>query len=469
MNSPKGRSNRPNILFILSDDQGWGDLGCYGHPRLKTPNLDRLAEESCRLTDCYVSSPVCSPTRAAFLTGRNPNRYGMKHIVNNGFENPDIPWPRYHHLPLEEPMLPRLLQQAGYRTIHVGKWHISLMGRAGEPGPREYGYDDYLVNRSGEQYRVKDPGRFLRNDITLDKTEAKWTDELYVDEAIRFIDQAGSQPFFLHYNSHTPHTPEECAERYQKLYPNLTREEQIYYGCITQMDDQLGLLFQHLHRRGLAENTVVVFISDNGPIHPIFGAKRAEENHWFNCGSTGPFRGGKLIIYEGGIRVPAIIRWPGLSEAGSVNEIPVSIEDFLPTFCAVAGAPLPTGIPFDGGDMRPALTGKTIERPHPLYWQFDQAQAKFHRYGDELYESPSLALREDRWKLMCNKGFVDPELYNLDYDPGERWNLAEFHPEIVHDLTEKMRPVYEDVNGPYSKTAKYLNPNLKHDYRPEEE
>ena len=445
-----------NFVFILIDDMGWRDLGCFGSTFYETPNIDRLAQRGCRFTDFYVTSPVCSPTRAALLTGRDPNRYNMRHIVNNGFADRNVKWPKYHHVPLAEPTIPRQLKKAGYRTAHIGKWHISLFNFPGEPGPFEYGYDHYLLNAGPNQYRVVNPQEFVRNGERLTECPL-WTDELYVNEAIRFIDDNTNHPFILHLCSHTPHTPEECADRFKQMYGELTDEEQTYYGCITQLDENLGRLFDFMESRDLLENTIVVFASDNGPIHPIFGAERHRRNGWANRGSAGPFSAGKLVIYDGGIRVPAIVSWPGVSKPGCVSSTPTSILDFFPTFCNATGVSLPKDLPFDGGDLCPALEGKEIERPHSLYWQFDSAENKNIRYRDGYYWSPSLAIRQGRWKLLSKEGFIDPELYNLENDPGERWNLAEHHPDITERLLADLRQLHTEINRPTYGKSDYLN------------
>jgi len=447
MRSYRKQPKQPNLLFILSDDQGWGDLGCYGHRMLKTPNLDQLAKQGCRLTDFYVTTPVCSPTRSAFLTGRDPNRYAMKHIINNGWPNSD--WPRYHHLPVDEPMFSRHLQRAGYRTAHIGKWHLSMYDASGEPGPGEYGYDHYLINLSPQQYRIEDPAGLSRNGERLLDSPG-WTDELYVDESIRFIDENRGQPFFLHLNFHNPHLPEECSDAFRNMYAGLTSYEKTYYGCVSQMDYHLGRLFDHLKNRNLLESTIVVFTSDNGADTPLLDAQsQREQDTWARRGSNGPFRGGKARIYEGGIRVPAIVCWPGLTEPGSISNVPSSILDFFPTLSATLGLPMADGVIFDGCDLRPALTGKSLARPHALFWQFDWA----------CCGCPPLAIRQGRWKLLCNADFSSPSLYNLDIDPGEQWNLSAIHPEVTEELLCELRGIHADVNKPYD-VSRYLNPKL---------
>lgn len=437
-----------NYLFILTDDMGWGDMGCFGHPVIQTPNLDRLAAQSCRLTNYYVSTPVCAPSRAGFMTGRDPNRYGMKFLCNDGRMDAPI----YHHVPREEPMLPRLLKEAGYRTGHIGKWHLSLLDyvELGVPGPRDFGIDDSLTLEPKGSGLYKNPSNWTRNGQIVKGKLADWVPELCVNESIRFIRECKGRPFFLNVWPFTPHEDIVTAQKFKDLYPDLTEEERTYFGCLTQLDNELGRLFRFLEEEKLMERTVIVFTSDNGPEHPLLPWAKMSR------GSTGQGRGSKHNLYEGGIRVPAIVRWPGLTQPGSVSHEPVSGLDLVPTFCAASGVALPAGVSFDGGDFRPALVKKSVARPHPLYWQYERVRDGQKRGA--TFGSPPLALREGRWKLLCEEGGRNPELYNLYVDQGEKWNLAAHHPEVVQRLTSALLTIYREVNGPAARAAKYLNP-----------
>ncbi len=452
---PAQPPERPNFIFLFADDQGWGDLGCYGHPVLKTPAVDDLAKRGCRFTDFSSASPVCAPSRAAAMTGRNPNRYGMKFLCNDGqFDSP-----LYHHVPVQEPMLPRQLQKAGYRTGHIGKWHLSLCKYDDEPTPHDYGFDHYLILEKSSEGKwgrglYRNPSDWSRNGERVPGKLADWTPTLYVDEAIRFIESCGDQPFYLNLWSFTPHEDVECDDRYKAMYGDRTAPEQTYFGSITQMDEQYGRLIAFLEERGLMDNTVIVYSSDNGPEHPLLPWGKNSR------GSTGPFRGAKHVLYEGGVRVPGVIYWPGVAEPGSVSDVPVSLLDLLPTICGAAGAPMPEGFALDGGDFRPAFEGRPVERAHPLFWQYERAVE--HRNRGDLFISPPVALRKGPWKLLCDMDLeTGIELYNLEIDRGEKWNFAPQHPEIVEELRAELRPVFEDVNGPYSReTSNYLNPNI---------
>ena len=449
----------PNIIFILTDDLGWRDLGCYDHPALRTPNLDRLAEQGCRFTDFYVTAPVCAPSRAGCLTGRIQNRFNMQEVINPGLG--DSAAPIYHHLPHQEPTYARQLKQAGYHTGHVGKWHLSCLGLAGEPSPAEYGFDYYItLEGSGTGY-YKNPSNWTRNGAVIKGKLADWTADLYIDESIRFIESAGGKPFCLNLWTYAPHTPISTADEFKALYADRTEQEQVYFGAVTQLDHALGRLFKYLEDKGLSENTLIVFTSDNGP-ELMEGALIPDDRAlpWgkiYTRGSTA-FRDRKHDIYEGGIRVPAIIKWPGKVEPTTTSHVPVSTLDFFPTFCSIAGVTLPENIQLDGGDFRPAFEGKQIKRPHSLYWQFNFANGPIsHNFWG--LSSPHLAVRKNHWKLMCDLDFTNQELYNLDIDPTEQCNLIKCHLEIAQPMLEELKTIYQDVNKPYPE-ERYLNPNI---------
>jgi arylsulfatase len=458
----KPKSSRPNILFIFTDDQGYLDLGCYGHPVLKTPNLDRLAGMGCRLTNFYVTSPVCSPSRAGCLTGLIPNRYDMETVIMPGLP----PWSAhvYHHLPVEEPTYARQLQQAGYRTGHVGKWHLGHVQEATEPKPDSYGFDYYcIMNGPRSKSWYKEPHDWIRNGKVIKEKMADWTADLYTDESIRFLETCGDQPFLLNYWTYTPHEPVETADKFKQMYANCTEPEQTYFGAITQQDASLGRLFDYLEKKGLSENTIIIFTSDNGPelMGGVTTADGKESGSWApNSRGATPFRDRKHDIHEGGIRVPAIIKWPGLTQAGSMSHVPVSTLDFLPTFCLAAGASFPKGVILDGGDFRPALNNRPVERSHALYWQFIFSRSQ----ESQGVSSPPLALRQGHWKLMCELDFTKCKLYNLNIDPVEQFDMSNSQPQIVEKMLSQMREIYADVNCDYPR-KRYLNREIlyRHD------
>jgi len=412
----------PNILFILCDDLGWGDLHCYGHPVIQTPNLDRLARQGTLFTQFYVNSPVCSPSRATFMTGRFPARFRIhghfaapEHNASRGMPN----W-----LDPKAVTVTRLLQEAGYATAHFGKWHLG--GGPGAPDPRAYGIDVHrTLNSSGPGYEKEQKDPYFR---------AKST-RLFVEDAIRFIKAHRDRPWFVNLWTLVPHATlhptDEDMKPYRRLAPALRLPYkgalQIYYGTVTALDRDLGRLLERLDELGLAENTLVVFSSDNGP----------EDIHIRNAthsgvGSPGPFRGRKRSLYEGGVRMPFIVRWPGHVPAGRVEtEAVVTAVDFLPTVCRIAGASVPSGVSLDGEDVTDVLLGASRPRKRPIFWEW-----RFPIAGDAVHRSPMLAVRDGPWKLLMNPDRSRLELYHIPSDPTEVDNRAADHPGVVARLSE---------------------------------
>lgn len=414
----------PNILFILTDDLGWGDLGCYGHPVLRTPHLDRLAAQGTLFTNFYVNGSVCSPSRAAFMTGRFPARDRIHGHLASPEQNKARGMPNY--LDPRVPFLARILREQGYATCHVGKWHLG--SGPGAPDPGAYGFDHHrTLNSNGPGFDEAQRDPYFR---------AKST-KLFVDEVIRFIERNKEGPFFVNLWTLVPHatlhpTAEQVAP-YRRLRPagNLPYlgAMAIYYGTVTAMDRELGRLFQWLDEQGLSESTIVLFSSDNGPedIH-IRNASHS------GVGSPGPFRGRKRSIYEGGIRVPFIVRWPGHVPAGRVNDSSVvAAVDFLPTFCALSGARVPADYKTDGENMLDVLLGAERDRTRPLFWEW-----RFRVAGYHIHRPPMLAMRKGPWKLLMNPDRSRVELYNLNEDPMEVDNVADQHPDIVESMAEEL-------------------------------
>jgi len=375
----------------------------------------------------------------------------MLHVVNQGLVNPHVKVPEVHHLPVDEPLLPKVLQRAGYRTGTIGKWHLSLPDVESEPTPADYGFDHYFVHSGGGNL-YHGPGMWDRNGEKVAAASDDWYADLYVREAMRFIESAGKTPFYLQIWTFAPHVTEVAREDYRRLYRDRTEQEQTYFGCITQLDAQLGKLLTFLQERGLSENTIVMFSSDNGPEPPvnIRGHEQARR------GSTGGLRGAKHVLYEGGIRVPAIVRWPGLTQPGSECATPLSALDLMPTLAGAAGVTPPSGWTYDGVDVRPAVEGRSIARSQPLFWKCNYAQNTF--MGPHFKSLP-LAIRDGSWKLMSDATFHQLELYNLDTDPGEQFNIAAEHPEQVESMVASLREILVDVDRPRP-GAPHLNPEL---------
>lgn len=418
-------SARPNIVFIFADDWGWGDLSCHGHPYIKTPNIDRLAREGTDFERFTVASGVCSPSRTAVMTGHFPARYNIDGhfawVPSNARRNmPD--W-----LSPQSPLLPRLLQSSGYATAHFGKWHLSNDMIPDSPVPGEYGYDVYgAFNCAGEQMPYHEDA----------------------EHAIEFMEssQAAGKPFFINLWLHEPHTPFHALPKYRWRFRELDEPDNIYASVLSHADDRIGELLAAMDRLGLTENTLVIFSSDNGPAR---GAKNAELSLSYDTatgagygigaskGVTGGRKGYKAALFQGGIGVPFIVRWPGKTVAGKVNSTsPISAVDLLPTFCEIADVTLPEGYAPDGISQLAALTGDVEPlRTKPLFWKMSAA---WPAKKTQPYHWVSYAILDGQWKLLTNADSSYVELYDLVEDPMEAHDLQAQQPAIVGQLLEKI-------------------------------
>jgi len=423
----------PNVVLILADDAGWGDFGCYGQRRIRTPNIDRLAAEGLRFTDFYAGGTVCVPSRCALFTGKHPGHMSLRINVTQP-------------LPAEDVTLAELLQGAGMRTACVGKWALGNSVQAGSP--RAQGFDSYFgfidQNLAHRYY----PPSLLRDDELVplaDNPSARtsYSQDLFTDEALRFLADSQSEanrakPFFLFLSYCLPHAdldvPEDSAAPYralgwpeqayverggERLYHDQPTPRAVYAGMIARLDREVGRVLDKLRELGLDERTLVLFSSDNGPSDEGGG-----DPEFFQ--SAGPFRGKKGELYEGGLRVPLIARWPRTIAPGT-SALPCAGWDLLPTLAELAGAPLPADI--DGLSLVPTLRGRASEqRAHDsLYWE-------------NIAPGPShtQALRRGSWKAV-RRGVQgrNPrvELYDLATDPGETKDVAAEHAELVGELT----------------------------------
>ncbi|MFC1552751.1 sulfatase [Candidatus Latescibacterota bacterium] len=442
---------KPNVIFIFADDMGWGDLPCYGHQsvtahggwivrgELKMPNLDRMASEGTLFTRFYVNSGVCSPSRTGLMTGQFPGRLGIHDYLADPGLNTERGMPDY--VETSVPNVTKLMRDAGYRTGHFGKWHLG--SGSDSPKPEEYGIDVYKPCNNGPKKRVG-------------------STEMIADETIKFIESGSGdggddreKPFYINAWLYDPHSPlrptEEMMEPYKHLSPRFGDNKgalEIWYAVLSDIDKHVGRILDKLDELGLSENTVVVFSSDNGPESGLIPFI----SHYGGASSTntGPFRGVKRSLYEGGIREPFIVRWPGTTPAGQVDNYSViSGVDWLPTVCNLAGVKLPGGKNFDGENLSLALKGTPVKKTKPQMWE-----NRFPVYGHVLHKSPILAIRVDNWKLLMNPDRSRVELYDIPNDPSELNNLADRKPEIVKKLSEQVLEWQATLpEGPYDENA----------------
>jgi arylsulfatase A-like enzyme len=387
---------KPNIVFILADDLGINDLHCYGRQDHRTPNLDGLARQGMRFTSAYCAQPICSPSRAAILTGKAPARL---HLTTYLPGRPDCVAQKVLHpeiqmqVPLAEKMIPKYFKDAGYVSAAIGKWHVGGQGY----GPREHGFDRYHPGQANTTPSATEGGKG-----EYDLTAA----------AEQFIETHQDRPFLLYLAHNSPHIPYDAQKN--RIENNAGAFEPVYAGVIETLDDTVGRLLAKLDALNLAGNTLVVFTSDNGGLHVPEG-RHPKVTH------NTPYRAGKGFVYEGGLRIPLIVRWPGRVPAGRVVDAPVINTDWLPTLLELAGQPVPSGI--DGLSLAALLTGRAAPPRRSLFWHFPHYTNQGSR--------PSGAMRDDRWMLVEYYDEEKAELYDLRADPGETRDLAAQHPDRV--------------------------------------
>ncbi|MCI0689720.1 MAG: sulfatase-like hydrolase/transferase, partial [Sporichthyaceae bacterium] len=428
--------DRPNIVVIVSDDQGYGDLSCMGATDFRTPRLDALAASGARFTSFYANSPVCSPSRASLLTGRYPARAGVRNILASYRETPG--------LPAAVPSLAAALRQQGYHTGLVGKWHL---GFAEGCRPHDHGFDEWfgLLGGAHDYYshliwaaanrEIVVNGRkgigFLMHDLWEDGREV-WHDgtystELFGERAVQFVRQAARrpEPFFLYLGFTAPHHPMHAPERYKQRFPDLPADRRIMAAMISAMDDQVGALMDELERQHVRENTLVFFMSDNGPSRQSRNWLDGRLDPYYGA-STGKMKGHKFSLFEGGIRVPAIMSWPARIPAGQVlDELAVAM-DIFPTVLAAAGGD-PNYFDLDGKDITAVVTAGTPTPHEAVYWEI----------------GVQTAVRRGNWKLVLNGLLIPDEpqmdpvfLADVEADMAESRNLADEYPSVVAELRE---------------------------------
>lgn len=408
---PAQKGPPPSLIVILADDLGYGDLGSYGHPTIRTPALDRMAAEGTRFSDFYVAAPVCTPSRAALLTGRLPVRFGMYGAKQRVLrENSKT------GLPPSEITLAEALKDRGYATALVGKWHL---GHLPEFHPMRHGFDEFFGLLFSNDMEAGKPALRRGEEILEAPADQATLTLRYTREAVAFIERNRKRPFFLFMSHNAPHTPLFASPRFAG------KSLRGRYGdVVEELDAGAGAILQTLRRLRLARNTLVVFLSDNGP-----WLSQREDG-----GSAGLLRSGKGSTWEGGMRVPAIAWWPGRVPAGRVTSDVASALDIFPTFLALAGAALPTDRPIDGADLRPLLFGAAAPPPRqPMFF-----------YRDERLQG----VRKGPWKMYVEtqapygappQAHAPPLLFNLAVDPSEQFDVAAAHPDVIEDLRAAMR------------------------------
>ncbi len=413
----------PNFVVFLTDDQGYGDLGCMGATDLKTPNLDALAASGARFTDWYSNSPVCSPSRAALLTGRYPGHAGVRSILAGHRTAPG--------LSPKVPTLAAALKPLGYQTGMFGKWHL---GAEESFRPHHHGFDEWFGFLAGciDYYShifywgmaggKEDPVHDLWENNREIFADGRYFTEMIAERAVGYVQRAAAkpEPFFLYVPFNAPHYPMHAPQKYLDRFPNLPPERRIMAAMISAVDDAVGAVVEELKRQGVYENTCIFFMSDNGPSR--------ETRNWLDNtrtpyygGTPGPFKGHKFSLYEGGIRVPGLMSWPACIPAGQMVSEPAAAMDIFPTFLKAAGGDV-NNYAVDGFDILPMLT-QGARSPH---------EAIFWEQGNQT------AVRKGNWKLVLKGQLVEeapPEdavhLSNLKTDPGERINLKDRYPEIT--------------------------------------
>ena len=413
---------RPNIVFVLTDDMGYGDLGCYGGNLVRTPNIDRLAKEGVRFTRFYDNAPICSASRAAYITGMFPARWDFTTYLDTRANNRDCEQTDF--LPPSVPAIARLLKTAGYATGHFGKWHLGGSRDVTNAPPfAAYGYDEHVGTYESP---APDPNLTATNWIWSPQDKVKrWDRTRYlVDQALDFLRRQKGHPCYVEIwpdDVHTPWVPDLRRQGKENSWESRTN----FCDVLAAYDVQMGRLFEGLKKLGLEPNTVVVFTSDNGPA-PAFKHER-----------TGGMRGQKWSLYEGGVRVPFIIRWPGHITPRRVDEQTVmEMVDLFPTFCAIAHAPLPAGFAFDGREMTGVLVNSPVTPSKTIFWEYGRRSKMFLYPGTADDRSPHLAVREGKWKLLTNADGSRVELYDLDTDGNETNNIASANPKLAKQLTD---------------------------------
>ena len=421
-----GDKRPPNIVLLFSDDLGYGDTSLYGSQKIPTPNIDALGNQGVRFSNAYVTAASCSPSRAGLMSGRYQQRFGFEFNTAGGA----ITHRLHRGLDPSVVTLPDVLKQAGYVTGMFGKWHL---GTQPQFHPQARGFDEFYGFLAGAHsfFPAKSPQPF-HSTIMRDTSpliEPEYLTDAIARETVNFIATNHDTPFFAYVPFNAVHTPIEATRKYQDRFPNETDQtKRDYYAMTSALDDAVGLIVAAIDKHGLSENTLVIFVNDNGG--PIYTGVQ----------SNGQLKLGKLFLFEGGIRVPMVIKLPGTFEPDTVYDQPTSTLDLFPTICAAAGIDVPSGIKLDGVDLMPFVNRHSTGTPHEtLFWS----------------NGPNIAVRHGKWKLV--KSYDNTWLFNLADDIGESTNLASAKPEIVKQL----EALYQEWRSGMSEPAWPSKPNRR--------
>jgi len=426
------QSNSPNIVILFADDMGYADLSCYGSNENDTPVLDKLASEGMKFTDFYAGSAVCSPSRASLLTGRFAVRAGIYSWVSERA-------PHKMHLHRDEVTIAELLKKRGYATAHIGKWHLGfdlVNGSGPRPTPGDQGFDYWFATINNAKPSHHNPRNFVRNGKEMGTIEG-YSSHIIVEEASDWLDNYRNpeEPFFLNIWFHEPHHPVAAPEVLNKKHENTNLPA--YYGSIENMDIAVGQLLRKLEEIGASKNTFIVFMSDNGS---------------YRWDSNIPFKAGKTKLWEGGIRVPGIIKWPGNITPGSQQIAPAGVVDILPTIAEITDVALPDKT-IDGSSLVPLFKNNIMERNKPLYWFYSPSRpavairdGDWNMVADPEMKIPTDNMFQEEWIGMVKEtGLTNFKLYNLRKDPGQQNDLSEVNPEKFEEMKIKLLKLHRDV------------------------
>lgn len=468
-NAAAQESGRPCVIQILTDDQGWGDLNTFGHQFIKSPNIDKLADEGVKFTQCYSSHAVSSPSRSTVLTGRTPYRNGVYNW---------IPANHFCHLPENEVTIPQILREDGYQTAHFGKWHLSdfkenhieggfeykdfqFSSEPGQPSMSDYGYDYYLATGNVARPDHKNPKNFFLNGEPLGDMEG-YSATIVADYFVDWMENEydSDKPFFITVWFHEPHGPvnsdPEIVERYNNIGDKSFAQ---YLANVSQVDDAVGRIVESLKKAGVYDNTFIFYTSDNGPEggheYGDFGKTDSPYTMSRYRGSTGGLQGRKRSNHEGGVRVPGIMSWPkGFKEfgvqAGNVCGEPVISSDFMPTILDILNIDEPKDVTLDGQTLLPLIKGSKFKRKNGIYWR----------------NETSIALRDGDWKIIGNPLRTDFKLYNISIDYRETTDLAAHYPKEFEKMKQKLIEYDKEVlkEGPtWYRRENYISKSVPQD------